>query len=234
MQLFYDKSCTFEMLKMNQTLKIKNMKKIYFIIAAAVSMFFAAEAYAQIGVGVGYNMLNNVQKALDEDASSSLNGFYLEATYDINFLDKSWGELGIQPGVRFTYAGTQESEELLGVVTKASERETYLDIPVLVKYSYDLNVLKLSAFAGPVVSCGVSSVAKVSAGDNVVKGNNYDENSAYGRFDIKFGLGLGATFMDKFNAKIGYNLGMLNRYTGNIDEVALRTGVMYIGVGINF
>ena len=27
MQLFYDKSCTFEMLKMNQTLKIKNMKK---------------------------------------------------------------------------------------------------------------------------------------------------------------------------------------------------------------
>jgi hypothetical protein len=40
--------------------------------------------------------------------------------------------------------------------------------------------------------------------------------------------------MDKFNAKIGYNLGMLNRYTGNIDEVALRTGVMYIGVGINF
>ena len=149
------------------------MKKIYLIIAAA-AMFFAVEANAQIGIGVGYNMLNNVQKALDEDESSALNGFYVEATYDVNFLEKSWGELGLQPGLRFSYAGDHESEEALGVKAKASENETYLDIPVLVKYSYDLNVLKLSAFAGPVVSCGVSSVAKVSAGDNVVKGNNYD------------------------------------------------------------
>lgn len=48
------------------------MKKVYFIIAAAV-MFFAVEANAQIGIGVGYNMLNNVQKALDEDESGALN-----------------------------------------------------------------------------------------------------------------------------------------------------------------
>ena len=67
------------------------MKKVYLIIAAAV-MFFAVEANAQIGVGVGYNMLNNVQKALDEDDDDTLNGFYVEATYDINFLERSWGE----------------------------------------------------------------------------------------------------------------------------------------------
>lgn len=209
------------------------MKRIYFIIAAA-AMFFAVEANAQIGVGVGYNMLNNVQKALDEDDNDTLNGFYIEATYDINFLEKSWGELGIQPGLRFSYAGAHETEKALGVVGKAAQNETYLDVPVLVKYSYDLDVVKLSAYAGPVISCGLSSVAKVSIDDNVTKASNYGNESAYGRFDVKFGLGLGATFMEKFNAKIGYNAGLLNRYTGNIDDMSFRTGVFYIGVGINF
>ena len=209
------------------------MKKGYLIIAAAV-MFFAVEANAQIGIGVGYNMLNNVQKALDEDESGALNGFYVEATYDINFLERSRGELGLQPGLRFSYAGNHESEEALGVKAKASENETYLDIPVLVKYSYDLDAVKLSAFAGPVLSCGLSSVAKVSVDDNTTKASNYGDESVYGRFDVKLGLGIGAAFMDKFNAKLGYNVGLLNRYTGNLDDLTFRTGVFYVGVGINF
>lgn len=209
------------------------MKNVYLIIAAAV-MFFAVEANAQIGVGVGYNMLNNVQKALDEDESGALNGFYVEATYDINFLERSRGELGLQPGLRFSYAGDHESEEALGVKVKASENETYLDIPVLVKYSYDLDAVKLSAFAGPVLSCGLSSVAKVSIDDNTTKASNYGDESVYGRFDVKLGLGIGAAFMDKFNAKLGYNVGLLNRYTGNLDDLTFRTGVFYVGVGIYF
>lgn len=209
------------------------MKNVYLIIAAAV-MLFAVEANAQIGVGVGYNMLNNVQKALDEDESGALNGFYVEATYDINFLERSRGELGLQPGLRFSYAGDHESEEALGVKVKASENETYLDIPVLVKYSYDLDAVKLSAFAGPVLSCGLSSVAKVSVDDNTTKASNYGDESVYGRFDVKLGLGIGAAFMDKFNAKLGYNVGLLNRYTGNLDDLTFRTGVFYVGVGINF
>lgn len=209
------------------------MKKVYLIIAAAV-MFFAVEANAQIGIGVGYNMLNNVQKALDEDESGALNGFYVEATYDINFLERNWGELGLQPGLRFSYAGDYESEEAFGVKAKASENETYLDIPVLVKYSYDLDAVKLSAFAGPVLSCGLSSVAKVSVDDNTTKASNYGDESVYGRFDVKIGLGIGAAFMEKFNAKIGYNVGLLNRYTGNLDDLSFRTGVFYVGVGINF
>ena len=43
-----------------------------------------------------------------------------------------------------------------------------------------------------------------------------------------------AAFMEKFNAKIGYNVGLLNRYTGNLDDLSFRTGVFYVGVGINF
>ena len=94
--------------------------------------------------------------------------------------------------------------------------------------------MKLSAFAGPVLSCGLSSVAKVSIDDNTTKASNYGDESVYGRFDVKLGLGIGAAFMEKFNAKIGYNVGLLNRYTGNLDDLSFRTGVFYVGVGINF
>lgn len=220
--------------RVSKQLKLSNhMKKIYFIIAAA-AMFFAVEASAQIGVGVGYNMLNHVQKAQDEHENSTLNGFYIEATYDLNLLVKSWGEIGFQPGLRFSYGGEHETEEVMGVKGKASWNETYLDIPVLVKYSYDLDFVKVSAFAGPVLSCGLSSATKVSIGDNTTKSKNYGDDSVYERFDVKFGLGVGATFMEKFNAKIGYNAGLYNRYTDGIDDFSCHTGVFYIGIGYNF
>ena len=205
------------------------MKKIYFIIAA-VAMLFAIEAKAQIGVGVGYNMLSTSYGEVAE--SESLNGFYIEATYDYNFLNDSWGSLAVQPGVRFTYAGTSETEETFGLT--ASKNETYLDIPVLVKYTYDLDALKLSAFAGPVISCGLSSSSSLSGDGESLSASNYGEDGVYGRFDIKLGLGIGATFMEKYNAKIGYNVGLLNRYTGESDAYNIRTGVFYLGIGYNF
>lgn len=228
------------------------MKKFYFILAAA-AMFLAVDANAQLGVGVGYNHGTTTTRMGDESDSDGLDGFYLEATYDWNFLDRGWGSLGLQPGVRFSYMGEYDSEEVLGVVAKESVNETYLDIPVHVKYSYDLGAVKLSAFAGPVFSLGLTSASKVSADDYMVKYHKYtgktvtkgdsassitpDGTPDYGRFDLKLGLGVGATFMEKFNVKLGYNIGMLNRYTG--EQVAdtkykRHTGVFYVGLGFNF
>ena len=59
------------------------MKKIYFILAAA-AMFLAVEANAQLGVGVGYNHINTTTKMADESDDESLDGFYIEATYDLD------------------------------------------------------------------------------------------------------------------------------------------------------
>jgi len=229
------------------------MKKFYFILAAA-AMFLAVDANAQLGVGVGYNHGTTTTRIGNESDSDGLDGFYLEATYDWNFLDRGWGSLGLQPGVRFSYMGEYDSEEAAGVVAKESVNETYLDIPVHVKYSYDLGSVKLSAFAGPVFSFGLTSAVKESIGDNYTKVHLYtgkvvmkggdspssakpDGATNYGRFDLKLGLGVGATFMEKFNVKLGYNIGMLNRYTG--EQVAdtkykMHTGVFYVGLGFNF
>ena len=214
------------------------MKKIYLTVLTFAAMFFAVDAYAQLGVGVGYNLMNTTQKLADESDDESLNGFYVEATYDFNFLQAKWGSLGIQPGLRYSFAGETESEKMPGLTTRASLTEHYLDIPVNVKYSYDImpSTLKAYAFAGPVFSCGLASSLKVKANDDDIKTNNY-KDTTYGRFDIKLGLGAGVTLMEKFDVKLGYNIGLLNRYTGEqIDNFKYKThtGVFYVGVGFNF
>ena len=63
------------------------MKRIYFILAVAVAMLSAAEANAQIGLGLGYHLFNSVQKEDGLKNSNELNGLYVEATYDINFVE---------------------------------------------------------------------------------------------------------------------------------------------------
>ena len=233
------------------------MKKIYFILAAA-AMLLAVDANAQLQVGAGYNHSTTTERIADEDDSEDLDGFYIEATYDLNFLEKGWGTLALQPGVRFTYLGEADSDIEYGYKAKSAFNETYLDIPVHVKYSYDLGAVKLSAFAGPVFSMGLSSVAQTSisgegvdyfvkyhnySGKTITKGEslssvNPDGMTDYGRFDIKLGLGVGATFMEKFNVKVGYNIGMLNRYTGEQvlkdHKFKRHTGVFYAGIGFNF
>jgi hypothetical protein len=210
------------------------MKKIYFILAVAAAVLFATEASEQIGVGLGYNLSHSVQKEAGQKNGNELNGFYLEATYDINFLEKLWGNLGIQPGLRFSYAGVHDSAELLGVLTKSSWAETYLDIPVFVKYSQDFRVWDFFVFAGPVFSCGLSSQSKTSVKDISTEINVYEGDPEYGRFDLKFGVGVGVTGLDNYNVKVGYNFGMLNRYTGSLRDLSYRTGVFYVGVGYSF
>ena len=211
------------------------MKKIYFILAAA-ALFIAVDANAQLGVGVGYNLLNTTYTVGDDSDDDSLNGFYVEATYDYNFLDENWGKLGVQPGIRYTFGAETDNDDHI----RTSLAEHYLDVPVHVKYAYEAIPSKLDvyAFAGPVFSIGLSSAFSASAEDvATVKTNNYKDTD-YGRFDIKFGIGAGVTVVEKLNVKFGYNIGMLNRYTGKQISDNLKykthTGVFYLGVGFNF
>ena len=175
-----------------------------------------------------------MQKEYGQKNGNELNGFFVEATYDINFLEKIWGNLGVQPGLRFSYAGVHDSAELLGVLTKSSWAETYLEVPVFVKYSQDFRALGFFAFAGPVFSCGLSSQSKTSVNDTSTEINVYEGDPEYARCDLKLGVGVGVTGLDNFNVKVGYNFGMLNRYTGSLRDLSYHTGVFYVGVGYSF
>lgn len=233
------------------------MKKIYIIMISVVAMMLSIDTFAQVSVGAGYNLGTMTTRVDSERDSESYGGFYLEGTYDLNFLERHWGRLALQPGVRLSYMGESENDEVLGITTKSSFNETYFDIPVMVKYSYDFPNVSLFGYAGPVFSFGMTSTSKLKVkGDNVdyvwkyynysgktvTKGDGATTNSGqgltdYGSFDTKLGLGLGATFMEKVNVKVGYNIGLLNRYTGDQIEghkLAYRSGVFYVGLGYNF
>ena len=224
---------TFDVLSIHKQIN-NHMKKIYFILAFATAMLFASEASAQIGLGLGYNLFNSMQREEGQKYGNELNGLFVEATYDFYFLEKLWGNLGVQPGLRFSYAGSQDSAEMLGVLTKSSWAETYLDVPVFVKYSQEFTDLGFFAFAGPVFSYGLSSNSKTSVNDVSTKINVYEGDPEYSRFDLKLGVGVGVTGLDNFNVKVGYNFGMINRYTGNVRDLSYRTGVFYVGIGYFF
>ena len=233
------------------------MKKFSLVIIAVISLVFAHKATAQVQVGAGYNMENFVSSSSSSDKDSDkLNGFYLEAGYTLNLLEKNWGAIDIQPMLKWSFFGESEQEELAGIKVKSSFAENYLDIPVNVRYSYEISPekFKVYAFAGPVFSFGITSVTKSSFEDAMVKYHNYSgkvvtkgvETSVssgegikdYGLFDLKLGIGAGVTLSEKIDVKLGYNIGLLNRYTGEQiskeHEYRYHTDVFFVGVAYNF
>ena len=245
------------------------MKRLLTVFAMAVAaMAFAVGAKAQISVGAGYGLATHVEKTLASDGEvlydedEGLSGFYINASYNLDLLSRKWGVLSLQPGLTYSYYGLSDSEreDNFGTTTftKTSLNEHYLDVPVNVKYSYDLlpGTLKLSAFAGPVFSFGLSSIGvlRMETGDNwtktttnyytgtiTTKGNvggvsvdktEKGDGTGYGMFDLKFGLGLAVTAFDKIDLKFAYNIGLLDRMKA--EKVRLNTNIFTVGVAWNF
>lgn len=243
------------------------MKKIVVLFATAVvAMAFAASASAQLSVGAGYGLASHTSKykvgnTTTIDKPTNMNGFYVGGTYDINFLSKNWGDLSVAPGLTYSFYGkliSSESykDEGINVSDKESLREHYLDVPVHVKYAYNVvpGTLKLAAFAGPVFSFGLSSktimreeygndytVSRLGnySGKYVVKSSFAEDNekgdlgdTGYSMFDLKFGFGIAATIFEKIDFIIAYNVGILDRYSS--DSYSSHTNVLQIGVAYNF
>lgn len=233
------------------------MKKSIFIIPLLAAMLSAVEANAQFGIGAGYNFETMTTKAGNNKNSDNLNGFYVEASYGINLAEGRWGSVALAPGLRYSYFGDAEKQDgVFGFSTTASINEHYLDIPINVKYAFTVaRPVKVFAYAGPVFSIGLDSYSRVSlSGSNKeysvtyhnysgkidTKGDETTGNIAtpgikdYGRFDLKVGIGAGVTLFDMIDVKVGYNIGMLNRYRGEAENYRIGTNVFTAGVAFNF
>ena len=191
------------------------MKKI---LTLAVLMLVASASFAQLAVGVGYINPKQTVKYNNNSYTNALNGFQLGADYTLNF-----GEVGLTPGIHFTFAtGTNENNIGTLVSTKSTQTETYVAIPVHLSYSYDLaRDMRVFVYAGPTFNCGLSSKMKYDASgfgaSGTITTDLYNDSDDYAKFEVLLGGGVGFDLMETFRFSLGWDYGLTNRYTGTLD-----------------
>lgn len=217
------------------------MKKVLTIIATAALMLVATNSFAQAQLGAGYlNSVRSIKANADASASTSaLNGFYAGVGYTLPIA----GGLKVTPGIYYNVlmgsnASNVSYQDFSIFATKGNTQEHYLNVPVTFSIGTQISSdIKLFAYAGPTLSIGLISqtVSSSSALGGAVSFSpsttDHYSDSNYGRFDVLVGGGLGVEFMKHLRFNVGYDLGLLNRYTGSGDTIMHRNqlvaGVSY-------
>ena len=168
---------------------------------------------AQVGIGIkgGVNFAN-VGGADAAPNSKTLIGFaaggYLEISLPVLFT--------IQPEVLYSQKGFID-ENFLGTNVKVTSHFNYLEIPVLVKFSLPIPVVKPSLYAGPAMGILLSAKAKAEASGQSSETDIKDQitstdwglvvgasaNIAIITVDIRYTLGLAT--IDKTSTTKAYN-----------------------------
>ena len=240
------------------------MKNIFRIIAAAaVCILISAEGLsAKNGVEIGYLNSTYKTKPLDGDAGKSepMSGFYVGLVKDMRIV----AGLSIQSGLTYNYLNSSEKQEVTGFNISASSTEHILNIPLQLKYTFDIiPAFGVYVFAGPTLSLGLAATDKLSVtgefagvgldgdirydqysgkiksdnlSDEVIDGlNQYLPQSRMNRFDVLMGGGIGVDLVKFITVKGGFDYGLLNRFKGDLaDAGTLNRMQFYVSVGIKF
>lgn len=267
---------------MKSTLNDINMrlKVLFFAIVLAVASVQTADAqssfrsrprggYTSIqrldtGFGVSFGWANSVYRttewSTDEvERDPALNGFYLGVTKDFTLIRHA---LFLQAGLYYTYLNDERNKELAAGIKVIGDRtEHLLNLPVRVKYSYQITPkIGVFAYAGPTFVAGLSSNlkyrAKLTEDHSVAASYGYytgkvksddlpaamqtwfDEQkpqSKYNRFDILMGGAIGAEFFKVLEVHLGYDWGLIDRLRGDIaEDFTMLRNQFYLSVGLRF
>ncbi|HEY6953385.1 MAG TPA: porin family protein [Bacteroidota bacterium] len=182
--------------------------------ALVLVAIFAGLSYSQIGLGIkgGVNFAN-VSGADAAPNSKTRTGFaagaYLEISLPMLFT--------IQPEILYSQKGFVADENFFGTPVKVTGKLDYLEIPVLVKYSFPVPVVKPSLYAGPALGILLSAKAKAEANGQSAETDIKDQttstdfgivfgasaNIAIITVDVRYTLGL--TSLDKNGSGKAYN-----------------------------
>ena len=211
------------------------MKKIVTILSAALLLLAGTNAFAQMSVGAGYvNSTNSLKFGKNSDASTTaINGFYAGVGYTIPISSL----INFTPGVYYEFLANKNVEGEGAFTLSGALTEHYLNVPLTFSLGGSVAPgIRLFAFAGPTATFGLASTTDTSASVAGIslggKTNNYD-NSDYGRFDVMLGGGAGIQFSN-VRLTVGYDYGMLNRYTGDSDSISRHTSRLHVGLGFAF
>lgn len=212
------------------------MKKILTTLFAASMMLLGTAAIAQPSIGVGFANSTDYYKASGSQHNTSLSGFYVGGSYNLPLT----GSLNVAPGIYYSYLTKSDAGSYLGANVKGDVKEHYLTVPVMFNVGLPISDgIVGRIYAGPSLAYGLASNVKYSGsatlpiigtvgGDKTI--DNYD--SDYGRFDIMLGGGVAIEFYDIVRFNVGYDYGLVNRYTGDGDitrhRAQLNVGVAYL------
>lgn len=237
-------------------------KSIVFAAALIAGILVSASAGAKNGIEVGY--LNSFfrLKATGEEAEKPvpLSGFTVSLVKDMKLV----AGLSIQPGLSYNYLNSRENSQLLGFDISGSVTDHLLNVPVHLKYTFDIiPAIGVYAFAGPTFAVGLSAREKVSVNGELL-GFSLDGSLIYdsysgkvesenlsdeiveivnqnisrvrtGRFDVLVGGGIGVNIIKFISIRAGFDYGLINRIKGDLaDTATLNRMQVYVSAGISF
>lgn len=214
------------------------MKKIITTLFAASMMLLGTVAFAQPSIGVGFANSTDKRKSGNTTTTNNLSGFYVGGNYNINLA----GALNVAPGIYYSLLTKSDASYAGMADLKVDVTEHYISVPVMFNAGLAFaDGIVGRIYAGPTLAYGLASNSKytasatipvigtVSKGDKV---NNYDD-SDYSRFDIMLGGGVAVDFFDMVRFNIGYDYGLVNRYSGD-DDVTRHRSQLNVGVAYLF
>lgn len=199
-------------------------------------MLIGANAFAQVSLGAGYVNSTTGISYKDNSSDSSMGGFYVGASYNLPIASG----LGIAPGLYYEFLTASDKSSYAGIAeVNGDTKEHYINVPVMFNYGYDLTPnFRIFAFAGPTASFGIASNTTIKGSALGLTANtkidNYDKDYDYGRVDVMVGGGIGADIMNMVQFKIGYDYGLLNRYTGDTDNYSRHRSQLHVGLAFLF
>ena len=196
------------------------------IVTLAVAAMMLAGAHASAQVSLGFGPASRLYFTKGQDVTMTY-GVQLSFEDSRRVSDV----FGYSAGIDF---GTYKNKEFFQPAPGASDNaqvglsEMYVDMPVRAKLyiplGYDCDFF---FFAGVVPSLCIGS-HRLSGSE---KYNRFGKDSTYSRYDVLAGGGIGMEISERIKLALGYDHGLLNRYTGenaDLHVAAMKLTVSYM------
>ena len=196
------------------------------------------ERYYGLRLGINLSVLNS--DAVDYDMNVRP-GISLGAVYGMQLANST--PIWLEAGLFYSEKGGKQNHPASADVEKITCRLSYLEVPVVLKYSLDVaDDLYIQPFIGGFLGLGVGGKTKVYTRDldKRVSESSYERininsiNTTYAgvnRIDAGLRLGCGVEFQMVY-AEMGFDFGLAN--IGKDDFQSIRTQTLFFNIGVNF
>jgi len=187
---------------------------------------FDTERY--YGIRLGLNIASLSSSMADMDMSARA-GFAVGGVYGLQLANST--PLWLEAGLFYAEKGGKQTATTDASVEKITCRMSYLQIPVVVKYAFDVaDDLYVQPFIGAYAAIGLGGTTKyytVKAQDRYSK----DSFDLMNRPDVGLRIGCGAEYQMIY-AELGFDFGIANISKDEFERV--RNQSLFINIGVNF